>query len=63
MKLNKEWHQNNRMPKNATLEQKIAWHIEHSINCGCRKMPTKIAELIQKESNVPLLLLPNTKET
>lgn len=29
MKINKEWHLKNRMPKNPTSEQRIAWHIEH----------------------------------
>lgn len=57
MKLNKEWHCANPMPKNAILEQRIAWHIEHSKNCSCRKMPTKIAEMIEKESDVPPTLL------
>lgn len=63
MKFNKEWHQNNRMPKNATLEQRIAWHIEHSKNCDCRKMPAKIAQLIEMENKEPLLLLPHPQET
>ncbi len=40
--INKEWHLKNRMPKNATLEQRIKWHIEHEKNCNCRKMPEKI---------------------
>lgn len=44
--INKEWHLKNRMPKNATLEQRIKWHIEHEKNCKCRKMPEKIRKLI-----------------
>jgi len=41
-KLNKEWHLTNRMPKNATIEERIAWHLEHSKNCGCRPIPDKL---------------------
>ena len=43
-KINKEWHEQNRMPKNATIEQRIEWHLEHSKNCSCRKIEGKIAE-------------------
>lgn len=42
MKLNKEWHLLHRMPENTTLQQRIAWHIEHHKNCSCRPIPKKI---------------------
>jgi len=51
MKLNKEWHLTHRMPKNATLEQRIAWHLEHKKNCGCRDIPEKLKEEILKMKN------------
>ena len=35
MKLNREWHLANRMPKNATLDQRVEWHLEHEKQCGC----------------------------
>jgi hypothetical protein len=46
MKLNKSWHLQHRMPKNATLEQRIAWHKDHQKNCSCREMPKSIKEAI-----------------
>ena len=48
MKLNKEWHLKNRMPKNPTLDERIQWHIEHSKNCSCREMPESIKTEIEK---------------
>jgi len=30
MKINKEWHLKNKMPKNPTFEERINWHIAHS---------------------------------
>jgi hypothetical protein len=42
MKLNKEWHLKHHMPAKATLEQRIAWHIEHKLNCSCRDIPNKL---------------------
>lgn len=36
MKLNKAWHSKHKMPKNATIDQRIAWHTEHLKHCQCR---------------------------
>jgi len=47
-KLNKEWHLAHRMPKNATIEERIVWHVEHSKNCGCRPIPDKLKAAIKK---------------
>jgi len=48
MKINKEWHQKNRMPKNPTLNERVSWHTEHSKICLCREMPDSIKIEIQK---------------
>jgi hypothetical protein len=42
MKINKEWHEKHKMPKNPTMEEKIKWHKEHAKNCGCRSMPASL---------------------
>jgi hypothetical protein len=47
-KTNKIWHQDNRMPVNSTLEQRIQWHIKHAKNCKCRPMPDNISKEIKK---------------
>lgn len=46
MKINKEWHQAHKMPKNPSLEQRINWHLEHLKNCQCR---TDIPEKLKAE--------------
>lgn len=48
MKINREWHEKNRMPKNANLEQRVKWHVEHAKNCRCREMPESIKKVIGK---------------
>jgi hypothetical protein len=48
MAINKAWHRTHRMPANATLEQRIQWHLEHSRECACRKMPASIQMEIKK---------------
>lgn len=47
---NQAWHAQNRMPKNPSLDQRVAWHLEHARHCGCRKMPESIAVEIAKRS-------------
>jgi hypothetical protein len=42
-KLNKVWHAKHKMPANATLEQRIRWHLAHPKHCGCRPIPSKLA--------------------
>jgi hypothetical protein len=50
MKLNKEWHAAHPMPKNATLEQRISWHLEHLKHCECRTdFPSKLKDEMKKK--------------
>lgn len=39
MKFNKDWHQENPMPKNPTEEERIQWHVNHHRECNCRPIP------------------------
>lgn len=49
MTINKEWHLKNKMPKNATFEERVKWHIEHNKNCSCRPgFPKKLEDEIKK---------------
>jgi hypothetical protein len=50
-KLNRRWHQEHRMPKNATAEQRIAWHVQHAQVCGCRPIPKGVLELMRTKNN------------
>jgi hypothetical protein len=36
-KINAQWHKENKMPKNATLQERITWHKAHLKHCACRK--------------------------
>lgn len=49
MKINASWHAKNRMPKNATVEQRIKWHLQHAKNCACRPVPEKLKPLLKKK--------------
>jgi hypothetical protein len=32
--LNAAWHMKHKMPPKATLDQRVAWHLEHQKQCG-----------------------------
>jgi hypothetical protein len=58
MKINAEWHLQNVMPKNPTPEERIAWHLEHAVHCGCREIPEKLQEEMKRRH----ILIPGKPE-
>ncbi len=48
MAINAVWHRANPMPRNATLDQRIAWHLAHAKACGCREISGKIKEEMER---------------
>jgi len=47
--MNRAWHEAHPMPKHATLDERVAWHVEHARECACREMPASIqAELVRR---------------
>lgn len=48
MKINKDWHLANKMPKNPSLDQRVIWHLNHAKNCTCRPLGGKIMDEIKK---------------
>jgi hypothetical protein len=39
---NAAWHAQQRMSAGATLDRRVAWHMEHATVCGCRPVPETI---------------------
>ena len=54
-RINAAWHRANRMPARATLDQRVAWHLEHLRACACRTdLPaTILAELKRRGVKPP----------
>lgn len=44
LKINKEWHSKNRMPKNPTLNERLEWHKKHKKYCACRPVPASLRD-------------------
>jgi hypothetical protein len=36
------------MPKPATLEQQVTWHVAHAKACGCRDIPRTVAAELER---------------
>jgi hypothetical protein len=52
--INATWHRKHPMPKPATMDQRIRWHLAHARACGCREIPkTVVAELRSRGLAVP----------
>ena len=45
-KINREWHEANRMPAKATREQHIEWHARHAEACSCREVPVSLRDAV-----------------
>ena len=43
----RQWHAQNRMPKNATPQQRVEWHLEHAKHCACRPIPASVLAFIE----------------
>lgn len=50
--MNSRWHDAHRMPKNAKLEERVAWHLAHQKACACRPIPASVAEAIAAKHGV-----------
>jgi hypothetical protein len=50
MSVNADWHAANPMPAHPTFEQRVAWHGEHAVACGCREPPPDIAARLAEDA-------------
>jgi two-component system sensor kinase FixL len=55
--MNRAWHQKHKMPKNASLEERLNWHLAHQQQCACRAVPRKLAALVRSKRRNPKLRL------
>jgi hypothetical protein len=53
MTINAGWHLRNRMPRNASIDDRIRWHVAHARACACRPIPESVAREIRTRSRRP----------
>ena len=50
-KINAEWHQQHTMPPKPSLDQRVAWHLEHQEHCGCHpELPKSIEQELERRA-------------
>jgi uncharacterized protein YdhG (YjbR/CyaY superfamily) len=42
--MNSDWHKKHVLAKGASLDQRLAWHLEHQKRCACRPLPPKLRQ-------------------
>jgi hypothetical protein len=53
-KVNAAWHEKHPLQRNATVVQRVAWHVAHATACGCRDIPrTIVTELRARGIPIP----------
>jgi hypothetical protein len=51
--VNPDWHTANPMPPHATFEERVAWHRERALACGCREPPPDIGVRLAEDAAAP----------
>ncbi|MCX5516580.1 hypothetical protein [Kaistia algarum] len=51
--MNRIWHDTHPMPNKATLEERVAWHVEHARECGCRAIPASVLAELERRGLQP----------
>jgi Uri superfamily endonuclease len=46
-RVNRTWHAEHRLSRRASFDERVAWHIDHALACGCRPIPPVVAEAIE----------------
>ena len=52
--MNREWHQQHKMPNSATEQQRLEWHLDHTRNCSCRPFPKRLLANLTAEQEQKL---------
>jgi hypothetical protein len=50
--INAAWHARHPMPRNPTVEKRIAWHLAHQNACACRPIPSSLQEHMRARLSV-----------
>jgi hypothetical protein len=53
MTINAAWHNRHRMPKNPTIDERIAWHTAHQSHCACRPIPGTLLPSVRRALAAP----------
>jgi hypothetical protein len=46
--MNAEWHDAHVLGKGAAMDARVAWHLAHVQECGCRDLPRTVREEVER---------------
>ncbi|WP_338721752.1 hypothetical protein [Devosia sp. XK-2] len=55
--INRQWHEEHKMPPNARMDERIDWHMAHAAQCGCRPIPPSVLKAMEQRG----LLVPTPR--
>jgi len=47
--MNKDWHKQHRMPRDASPRERVQWHLEHAKNYSCRPFPKGLLSKLSEQ--------------
>ncbi|TLZ61100.1 MAG: hypothetical protein E6K13_07460 [Methanobacteriota archaeon] len=50
---NEEWHRKHPLGRNASLNDRVRWHVDHTENCGCRPIPESVKRALRRRGVHP----------
>jgi hypothetical protein len=51
--LNAEWHREHVLGSTAPMDDRVAWHLEHARECGCRDIPASVVAELERRGLDP----------
>ena len=46
--MNRNWHEQHQLSRAASSDDRVKWHVEHAKVCGCRPIPARVLEEIER---------------
>lgn len=44
--MNTDWHSEHVLGSNASLDERVRWHLQHAEKCACRPIPKDVQDAI-----------------
>ena len=48
--LNRQWHEAHVLGQRASLDERVEWHLEDARESGCRPIPARVREQVERRS-------------
>ncbi len=49
--MNTDWHDEHVLGSNASMDERVQWHLQHRDKCACRPIPQDVQAVIDQRAN------------